>query len=97
MTQSARLSRRALIMSTFHLVVASVGETHFDGEAQSATLPGSAGEFTILAHHEPLVTTLAEGVITVRLSTEAGQSGTKEINIKSGILECSNNRAVVLL
>ena len=79
-------------MNTFHLTIASVGETHFDGPATSVTFPGSDGEFTLLAHHEPLVTTLKKGVITVR---EGG--GTKEISIQDGILECSNNRAIVLL
>lgn len=79
-------------MATFHLTIASVGETYFDGQATSATFPGSAGEFTMLAHHEPLVTTLKAGTIIVREG-----SGTKEVQIKDGILECSNNRAVVLL
>ena len=77
---------------TFHLVVASVGETQYDGEALSATLPGEAGEFTLLAHHEPLVTTLKTGTITVRSGKE-----TKEFKIENGVLEYSNNRAVVLL
>ncbi len=77
---------------TFHLIIASVGETRYEGPAISATFPGSAGEFTILAHHEPLVTTLKKGVITVRR-----EDGTKKYSIENGILECSNNRAVVLL
>ena len=78
---------------TFHMTVASVGETRFDGAAASATLPGTAGEFTILPHHEPIVTTLKPGVLTVRVSGAPPQTFT----IESGILECSNNRAVVLL
>lgn len=77
---------------TFHLIVASVGETKFDGAALSATLPGSAGEFTMLAHHEPIVTTLKEGTITVRESL-----GEKKFDIHGGIVEMSGNRAVVLL
>lgn len=79
-------------MATFHLTIASVGETYFDGQANSATFPGSAGEFTMMAHHEPIVTTLKSGTITVR-----NENGSKEVNIKDGVLECSNNRAVVLL
>lgn len=79
-----------------HLVIASVGETHFDGEAESVTLPGTAGEFTILAHHEPIVTTLKQGTITVRLPGMSDEK-VKQIPIQSGILECSHNRAVVLL
>lgn len=78
--------------ATFHLVIASVGETRYDGRAASATLPGQAGELTLLAHHEPIVTTLKPGVITVR-----DESGEKKFNIENGVLECSDNRVVVLL
>jgi F-type H+-transporting ATPase subunit epsilon len=80
-------------MATFHLTIASVGETRFDGEAVSATVPGDAGEMTILANHEPLVTTLKKGRITV---TASGDSE-KVFDIEDGVLECSGNRAVVLL
>lgn len=79
--------------NTFHLTIASVGETRFDGAAISATLPGSAGEFTVLAHHEPLVTTLKRGRVTVK----AENAETKVFDIEDGVLECSGNRVVVLL
>ncbi|HEV3245315.1 MAG TPA: F0F1 ATP synthase subunit epsilon [Candidatus Paceibacterota bacterium] len=78
---------------TFHLVVASVGETFFDGAATSATFPTTAGEITVLPHHEPLVTTLREGSITVR--TTAAEP--KHFDVTSGVVEISGNRAVVLL
>lgn len=78
---------------TFHLVVASVGETFFDGAATSATLPTTAGEITVLPHHEPLVTTLRSGKITVRTTAEEP----KQFEVSSGVLEVSGNRAVVLL
>lgn len=85
-------------MNTFHLVIASVGETRFDGPAISATLPGSDGELTVLAHHEPFVTTLKKGTIRVRLSGQGESSeAAKEFPIESGVLEVSGNRAVVLL
>jgi F-type H+-transporting ATPase subunit epsilon len=80
-------------MQTFHLVITSVGETRFDGAAVSATFPGSAGEFTLLPHHEPIVTTLKSGTITVKLV--GGEK--EEFKTENGILECSGNRAVVLL
>ena len=79
--------------NTFHLTIASVGETRFDGAAVSATLPGTAGEFTILAHHEPIVTTLKAGTITVRTS----EGEPKQFEVGSGVLECSGSRVVVLL
>ena len=85
---------------TFHLVVASVGHTKFDGPALSATIPTTNGEITILAHHEPLVATLREGTITVREAASSegrSASGGKEFPIQNGVLEISANRAVVLL
>ncbi len=79
--------------STFHLVIASVGKTQFDGKVQSATLPGSAGDLTVLAHHEPFVTTLKKG--TISLKDASGDK--KEYSVEDGVLEVSGNRAVVLL
>lgn len=78
--------------NTFHLVIASVGETKFDGAALSCTLPGLAGDLTILPHHEPIVTTLKPGKILVKEAL-----GEKTFQIENGVLECSGNRAVVLL
>ena len=48
------------------VVIAKVDEIYFDGEADSVTLPGAEGEMTVLPEHEPLITTLKAGVITVR-------------------------------
>ncbi|MDP2648622.1 MAG: F0F1 ATP synthase subunit epsilon [bacterium] len=79
--------------NTFHLVVASVGETRFDGAALSATIPTTGGEITILPHHEPLVATLRKGTITVRETL--GEP--KTFDVESGVLECASNRVVVLL
>lgn len=79
--------------NTFHLVIASVGESAYDGPAVSATIPTSDGEITVLAHHEPLVSTLKKGRITVKLA----DGDSKQFPIESGILEISDNRAVVLL
>ena len=81
------------MQNTFHLVISSVGETFFDGAVISATLPGTDGELTILAGHEPLVTTLKPGMISVRIPS----GEIKEFRNEIGILECSGNRAVVLL
>lgn len=87
--------------ATFRLIIASVGETRFDGDAVSATFPGAGGELTVLAHHEPFVTTLKKGVIKVRVARPSPEGGTasggKDFPIENGILEISGNRAVVLL
>jgi F-type H+-transporting ATPase subunit epsilon len=78
---------------TFHLVIASVGESLFDSRAQSVTVPGASGVMTLLPHHEPIVTTLKDGTISLK-----DQSGSVQtFNIEGGVLECANNRVVVLL
>ena len=79
--------------NTFHLVVASVAETKFDGDAISATVPGTSGEFTVLAHHEPFVSILKKGVVTVKATAGAE----RKFEIENGVIEVSNNRAIVLL
>ena len=80
-------------MSAFHLTVASVGEIKFEGEADSATFPGVAGEFTVLAHHEPLVSTLRAGTMLVR-DTKGGKH---VFEISTGVVEVSHNHAIVLM
>ena len=79
--------------NTFHLTIASIGSTRYDGEAIAVTLPGTSGEFTVLPHHEPLVTTLKPGHIVVHNTTQ----GTERIIVERGVVECSDNRVVVLL
>ena len=78
---------------TFHLVIASVGESRYDGEALSATIPTTGGEITILSKHEPLVATLKPGKITVRKEGE----GSEHYEVEGGVVECAGNRVVVLL
>ena len=49
-------------------------------------LPGTAGEFTVLSGHAPLITSLTEGDI---IFTEGGAS--KHVHIKSGFAEVQND------
>lgn len=79
--------------NTLHLVVSSVSENIYDGPALSATVPGAAGEMTILPNHEPLITTLKAGTITVRVPNNHD----REISVTGGVLEISGERAVVLV
>ena len=78
---------------TFHLRIASVGESKFDGEAQSATFPGSDGEFTVLAHHEPIVSKLKAGDIRIR----DAEGGSHTVAVQTGVAEISGNQAIVLI
>lgn len=81
-------------MATHQLqvLVAIVSETLFNGTADSVTVPGSGGEMTVLANHEPIITTLKSGTLKVRADGE-----TKEFPVIGGVLEISNNTANILL
>lgn len=79
---------------TFHLTIAEVGKHLFDGAAVSVTLPGTKGVFTILAMHEPFVSTLEEGEAVVTLETGEKQQFPLSPN---GICEVSGGQVTVLL
>ncbi|MES2202773.1 MAG: hypothetical protein V4474_00370 [Patescibacteria group bacterium] len=83
-----------------HVVIAKVNEVLYDGEADSLTVLGAAGEMTILGHHEPLITTLKPGTITVRLAhraTAEGGASEQTFAVQSGVLEVRSEGATVLL
>lgn len=75
-----------------NVLIATVSETLFSGSADSVTVPGVAGEMTILAHHEPIITTLRPGTLTVRT-----KEGVQTYPVDRGVLEVSNNTANILL
>jgi len=74
------------------VIIAKVDENLFDGEAESLTVPGSAGEMTVLGEHMPIVTTLKAGTITVR-----SKDGDKTFDITGGVLEVRRDGATVIL
>lgn len=75
------------------LTIAQIDEILFSGEAESVTVPGRAGEMTILAHHMPLITTLKAGTILVK-QKEGEQI---EFPLTSGFLEVGKNETVILV
>ena len=74
------------------VTLAKVHENVFAGEAKSVTIPTTAGEVTILPKHEPLVSTLKPGTITVR-----DEAGDHTFSVDSGVLEVSYDQVTVLL
>ncbi len=79
---------------TFHLTVARVGETLFDGPAVSASLPGKEGVFQVLAEHEAFVSELAAGEMRVKAE---GEQEYRFAVPEGGIAEVSRNQATILL
>ena len=76
-----------------HTHIAQVNEVLFDGTAEAVTVPAIDGEMTVLPHHEPFISTLKEGSITVRLEDKSEQ----KFDITKGVLEVSNNKTTILL
>jgi F-type H+-transporting ATPase subunit epsilon len=73
--------------------VITPNETLFAGEAKLLTLPGTLGTFQILNNHAPIISTLSEGIIKI----EDNQKQVQQFNIKSGLVEASNNHVSILV
>jgi F-type H+-transporting ATPase subunit epsilon len=68
-------------------------KTLFVGEAELIKLPGTVGFFEIMNHHAPLISTLAEGKIKVKLP-----GGTNLFfEITSGVVEVAYNEVKILV
>ena len=52
-------------MATFHFELASPERLVFSGEVEHVVVPGSEGEFGVLADHAPVVAMLRPGILTV--------------------------------
>ncbi len=69
------------------LEIISPQEVVFKGDAESVTLPGQLGKFTVLKNHAPLISVLIEGNIAYR--TPSGEENTYAI--KGGLADVDNN------
>jgi F-type H+-transporting ATPase subunit epsilon len=78
---------------TFQVTIAKIDDVLFDGSAVSVTVPGVEGEMTVLPDHQPLISELKDGVITVRPAEGPEQF----FNIKRGVLEVTPKNATVLV
>ena len=52
-------------MATFHFDLVSPEKLLFSGEVDQVDVPGSEGDFGVLAGHAPFVTTLRPGILTM--------------------------------
>jgi F-type H+-transporting ATPase subunit epsilon len=58
-------------MATFHFDLVSPEKVLFSGEVSQVDVPGSEGDFGVLAGHAPLVTTLRPGVLIIYSERDA--------------------------
>jgi len=78
-------------MAAFHFDLVSPERLVFSGEVEQVDVPGSEGDFGVLAHHAPLIAMLKPGILTVR-----GAGETKRIVVVGGIAEVNGQGLTVL-
>src|SRR5262245_59909106 len=78
-------------MARFHYDLVSPEKLAFSGEVDQVDIPGTEGDFGVLAGHAPIVASIRPGIMTV-------YAGGKEekIVVLGGLAEVSNNRLTVL-
>jgi F-type H+-transporting ATPase subunit epsilon len=69
------------------LKIISPSRVIFEGEAESVTLPGALGSFTVLRNHASLISVLTSGKIDYR--KPGGEEASVEI--KGGLVDVDNN------
>ncbi len=75
------------------LTISQIDKVLLSGDVESVTVPGAAGEMTILAHHMPLITTLKAGTITVKHKDKKPE----EFTVTSGFIEIGKTETVILV
>ena len=75
-----------------NLEIVSPEKIIYSGEAESVTLPGLSGSFTILDRHAPIISALKKGVISYRINEKE-----EEVIINEGFVEAKNNSVSVCI
>ncbi|RRD00889.1 F0F1 ATP synthase subunit epsilon [Prevotella sp. OH937_COT-195] len=68
------------------LKIVSPERVEFEGEVESVTVPGTAGEFEILVNHAPIISSLECGTLTY-----VGIEGSKRLDIQGGFVSVQKN------
>ena len=75
------------------LTIISSHSILFSGDAESVTLPGVMGRFTVLKDHAPLISVLTAGKVDCRME----DGSTKEIEVKGGLVDVADNKISVCI
>src|SRR5258707_9748200 len=78
-------------MATFHFDLVSPEKLLFSGEVNQVDVPGSEGDFGVLAGHAPLITTLRPGILVIY-----GERGALRIVVDGGFAEVGPGGLTVL-
>lgn len=78
-------------MATFPFELVSPERLVFSGQVTEVIVPGSEGEFGVLAGHAPFVSTLKPGVLTI-----LGDGAPKKLFVRGGFAEANPTGLTVL-
>ncbi|HML13279.1 MAG TPA: F0F1 ATP synthase subunit epsilon [Xanthobacteraceae bacterium] len=75
----------------FHFDLVSPERMVFSGEVEQVDVPGTEGDFGVLAHHAPLIAMLKPGILTIR-----GAGEPRRIVVVGGFAEINRQGLTVL-
>ena len=78
-------------MAQFTFDLVSPERLVFSGQVTEVVVPGSEGDFGVMAGHAPLVSSLRPGILSVRSA-----EGTKQLYVRGGFAEMSAKGLTVL-
>src|SRR5260370_881826 len=78
-------------MAAFQFDLVSPEKLVFSGEVEQVDVPGSEGDFGVLAHHAPLIAMLKPGILSILGSGEA-----RRIVVGGGFAEVNGQGLTVL-
>ncbi|MBN8939308.1 MAG: F0F1 ATP synthase subunit epsilon [Rhizobiales bacterium] len=78
-------------MTTFTFELVSPERQLFSGAVEQVVVPGSDGEFGVLANHAPFVSSLRPGILTIH-----GDGQPKRLYVRGGFAEVADGTLTVL-
>jgi F-type H+-transporting ATPase subunit epsilon len=69
-------------MATFHFDLVAPEKLLFSGEVTQVDVPGTEGDFGVLAGHAPIVTTVRPGILVIH-----GEGGALQVVVNGGFAE----------
>lgn len=76
---------------TFSFELVSPERVVFSGDASEVIVPGMDGQFTVMAGHAPVISTLRPGTLVIKSA-----SGERRVFVRSGIVEVEPDSLTIL-
>jgi F-type H+-transporting ATPase subunit epsilon len=77
--------------ATFNFELVTPERLLLSGAAEQVVVPGSEGDFAVLAGHAPVISTLRPGILEITL-----EGGKQRVLVKKGVAEADPDRLTVL-